>query len=37
LQQKNGRNEMDELTGKAEQEQQDRKFERKDAPNEMNA
>jgi hypothetical protein len=28
---------MDELTGKAEQEEQDRKFERKDGPNEMNA
>ena len=37
LQQKDGRNEMDELTGKEEQEEQDRRFERKDGPNEMNA
>ena len=27
---------MDELTGKEEQEEQDRRFERKDGPNEMN-
>ena len=37
MQQKEGRNEMDTLAGKEEQDEQDRRFERKDRPNEMNA
>ena len=37
LQRKDGRNEMDELKGKEEQEEHDRRFDRKDGPNEMNA
>ena len=37
LQQKDGRNEKDELAGKEEQEEQDRRFERNDGLREMNA